>query len=68
MRYLILGGAAYYAAGGARDLITGVDDYHHAKDYAENIIGCFGYELGDLVPVIAAPHKVDNVVPVTELE
>ena len=42
MRYLIFGGTAYYAAGGARDLITGVDDYHHAKDYAENIIGMTG--------------------------
>jgi len=47
MRYLIFGGAAYYAAGGARDLITGAYDLDNAKDYAESIIGMTGVIEGE---------------------
>jgi hypothetical protein len=45
MRYLIFAGTAYYAAGGARDLISGVEFEPHAREIAENIIGMTG-ELG----------------------
>ena len=42
MRYLIFAGTAYYAAGGARDLIDSTDSHAEAKDFAEYIIGMTG--------------------------
>ena len=47
MRYLIFGGAAYYAAGGARDLIKTADSAGTAKAFADAIIGMTGTIEGD---------------------
>jgi hypothetical protein len=42
MRYLVFAGAAYYAAGGARDLIDASDSLDDATEFAESIIGMVG--------------------------
>jgi len=39
MRYLIFGGTAFYAAGGARDLIETADSLEVAEKFAGGIIG-----------------------------
>jgi homoaconitate hydratase family protein len=56
-----------------RDYLTGIgvaEDSYEAiwADPDAKYVRELTYDLGRIAPVVAAPHKVDNVKPVTELE
>lgn len=48
-----------YLDGDAKDAVWADPDCHYDQT--------FSYNLYDIVPVVARPHNVDNVVPVTEM-
>ena len=65
--------AAFPVDATTRDYLTGIgvaeDSYEPIwADPDAKYVRELTYDLGQIAPVVAAPHKVDNVKPVTELE